>query len=683
MPTYRELVQRRYRLARRVLTITLAGLGGLVVAAMLAPTVRREIVLTRLDASDATTRARALEAALPMARDRARVRRMMLDTLVRLVVSGDEIAQLQTRVAGGWLLREVPPFRDLLERKLDEAHERQFIALARLLHMTGHWDTPDRTTDERLRWLAHRYESDPDHAATVRALGRVGRCDDPRAGQLLDHALNERDAAVRLAVVEEAPAVLGQDATDLLCQALSDDDHAVRARTCQMLATLNGTREARAALRDRLTDVNADVRRAALWTLDRWGAEPDSNVAKIASELLASDPSPTVRAAAAGLVHDNAALVKVLRHNDDVMLRARCVRSLTAPLDEVAADAVLACLRSERKYWVVMAAIRAADRHLREAPSVSSTGFADQGMRDALLARLEACLRSDEGDLAAACVEALGASRDEALLPLLRDLAVRYRSHPWVAVTAARAAYKIDPEIGRELLLDLLSLEPDAPRDRVLAELAWLDDTRIDDSLRERLRSTDSRVRGGACLALAIRLRRHGRSDDALLDYVTQRTDPDSPKLETRTPLLGTYLAARIVLVEAEPTLSLMRPSGDDVPEPRPNDAPHHSAEPEPQSQTNDVTRRLLDMMTAGAAPPSTACLALLVARDRTALDAILLDTSRMPPGFDARALLCDDRFGEILTRVMPDAPVPTWTDDPALQAWLTDRLRDWWRVPA
>ncbi len=678
MPTQRQQLRRSSRLARRVLTIALAGLLGLGAAALLAPTLRRHLVVARLDAADPTTRARALEAALPLARVHAHVRYALLDALVGLVDSGDDLSHLQARVAAGWLLRNADPFRELIEHRLDSADPERFVTLATLLHMTGFWDVPARTPDDRLRWLTHRYDTDPDRAATIRALARLGRYVDPRAEQLIERAATDVAPSVRRAAVEHAPVVLGEAALSVLGRCLQDDDPAVRARACLMLSPLQPSPKPQAAVRSLLADPVAAPRRAALWTLGRWPDPDPHRVAPRAAELLASDPSATVRAAAARLARDNDALLAAFAATDDVMVRARCLRSLRPPYDDRITRVLRDVLRNERKYWVVMAAATAA-RPLSAQ------------LQEALLRRLEACLAAGENDLAAICATAWAASRDAALLPLMRDLVTRYRSRPWLAVAGAHAAYRIDRDVGRELLLDLLTLDHAAARDRAVAELAFSgDDPSLPERLRERLRSSDSRLRGAAALALAIHLHTHRRTDAQLLEYLRDRTDPDDPRFESRAPLRGYYLAARLVLTwPAAPPDSIARTPAVAAPSENALSPADHPARSQPSKHRlhessparGRLVPRLVDMMTAGAVPPTTASLALTVVGHPAGLNTILVDASRMPPGFDARTFLCDDRFAEILAELVPGAPLPSRTDDPELQSWLVDRLRDWWRV--
>ena len=95
----------------------------------------------------------------------------------------------------------------------------------------------------------------------------------------------------------------------------------------------------------------------------------------------------------------------------------------------------------------------------------------------------------------------------------------------------------------------------------------------------------------------------------------------------------------------------------------------------------DDVRGALLSLLVEGRISPFSACLSLLAAGDLEGLDAVLLDTTLMPVGFEARALLADERFGWVVACYLPEAPRVDGRDDPALQSWQVDRLREWWRV--
>jgi hypothetical protein len=96
---------------------------------------------------------------------------------------------------------------------------------------------------------------------------------------------------------------------------------------------------------------------------------------------------------------------------------------------------------------------------------------------------------------------------------------------------------------------------------------------------------------------------------------------------------------------------------------------------------SDSVLPQIQSLMAADQLPPIAACLSMLAVGNPTCLDALLLDNTLMPGGFDVRAFLCDERFGEAAGPFLPEAPVVDWRADPDWQAWQIDRLRDWWRV--
>jgi len=638
----RGQLDRTYRPARRLFSIAVTALAAVVVGMVVWPAARTRYYSARIDSDDPAVRARALEAVLPHAATDESLQRRLLEVLTALARSDDGVGPAQARAAAGWLFRNVPAFTHLAESRLAAAGEDTFGDLVRLMILGGRWDAASRSADQRARWLIHRYRTTQgiDRADVVRDTAKPGRAAARQLRPILGSALSDPDGHVRKAAVESVAILLDQDATDLLIRAADDAEPANRRAAVLMLAAVNARPRAFPVVTLRLSDPDPGVRQAAAWataSLSR-GTQLPPTVRQRLVQMLTKDPSELVRAMAAVAARGNDHLIERFEHSQDVAVRARCLRSLRPPLSQDHWDAILTALRSERGYWVVTAAAAAVGR-------CAPQPFPPR-IREVLLRRLEQALQQDEDGLAAVCLCSLGRSQDRSVMGLLRDITTRLSSRPWVALAASRAAAGIDPAEGVRSLVSMLESRNDAVRVLAAVELAQLPDShRPRAELHRALRSPDEFLRSGAVLALALIGDRTAGPEVDLPEYLRQRTDPTSPHLETRLPLRAYYLAARFMMGDA--------------------------------SVRTDVRT----LMARGQLPPAAACLALLTAKDPSGLDGPLLDNTRMPPGFDARTFLCDDRFGDILAGILPRAPHVDWRSDPDLQTWQIDRLRAWWRV--
>ncbi len=616
--------------------------AAVVVGLVVLPMLRTQYYAARIDSDDPAVRAKALEAVLPEAAGSESLRRRLLVALTDLAHADDGVGPLQARVAAGWLFRNVPSFAELAEARLAGADEASFARLARLMIIGGRWDVPSRPVEQRARWEIRRYRTGQgrDRAHAVRGMADLGRAAAASLRPVLEQALSDPSAEVRRTAVESTAVVLGVGATALLDAATRDAAPANRREAVLMLAAIGPTGPGAEVIARRLADPDASVRVAAAWALGRVTPVPSSTqpAARLLVELLEQDPSAGVRAMAARAVRDRRCLIRHLAERDDVTLRARCLGALRPPLDQRTWEVLTKLVRQERKYWVAAAAVAAAERCAAET--------SPRGVGEALLARLEQSLQSGEDDLAEACLDALGAVGDPSTMDLLGDVATSLKGRPWVALAASRAAAKIDPVRGVPLLLGMLETRQSSVHDLAVLALARLPaERRPVRELRAALRSPNGPRRTGAVLALA--LIHHGTRtpDDALLGYLRHRTDPSSREFELRLPRRGYYLCGQRLL-------------GDDA-----------------------VRTELLSLLAGGGLPPSAVCLSLLAAGDGEGLDAVLLDTTLMPPGFEARAFLADERFGRVVACYLPEAPRVDGRDDPTLQTWQLDRLREWWRV--
>ena len=642
MVTKRGQVDRTYRPARRLFSIAVTALAAVVVGMVVWPAARTHYYSARIDSDDPAVRARALEAVLPHAATDESLQRRLLEALTTLARSDDGIGPAQARAAAGWLFRNAPPFTQLAESRLAAAGDDAFPDLVKLMILGGRWDAASRSADQRARWLIHRYGTTQgiDRADVVRDMSEPGRAVARQLRPVLESALADPDHRVRKAAVESVAILLCQDAIDLLVRAADDVEPANRRATVLMLAAVKAGPRALPTVTQRLSDPEPAVRQAAAWAAAALSAEtqlPPTSRQRLV-EMLAKDRSDRVRAMTAVAVRDNDRLIEHFHRSQDIAARARCLRSLRPPLSQDHWDVVLGVLESGRKYWVVAAAAAAVGRC---APQPIPPRF-----RQGLLRRLEQALQQNEDGLAAACLRSLGRSGDRSVMGLLRDVTTKLSSRPWAALAAARAAARIDPAEGMRSLVSMLECPNDAVRDLAAFELARLPEShRPRAELHRALHSPNEPLRSGAVFALALIGDRAAGPEVDVLEYVRQRTDPASQYLETRLPLRAYYLAGRFMMGDA--------------------------------SVRTDVRT----LMASGQLPPTAACLALMTVNDPSGLDGPLLDNTLMPPGFAARTFLCDDRFGDVLADVLPDAPHVDWRADPDLQAWQIDRLRAWWRV--
>jgi len=640
------------------LSIALTALAAVIAGMVVWPAAQKHYHAARIDSDDPAVRARALEAVLPRAATDASLRDRLLGVLTHLARADDGIGPLQARVAAAWLFQNVPAFTELAERRLDPADDDAFADLARLMILGGRWDVASRSVVQQARWLTHRYRTTAgdDRADVVRSMAALGRAAAPSLGSILEQALSDPAGQVRHAAIASTAIVLGPTSTELLIAAANDREPTNRRAAILMLVATTTEQAGWQTMVRGLSDADAAVREAGAWAASRRTdlERTDPHVHQRLIEMLDQDPSKRVRAMAGLAVRDNQCLIDHLQRSKQVAVRARCCASLRPSLARAHWDVLLGTVESERKYWVAVAAVTAAGRCVRSTTTQDAASRASQPvpnpvrqrLQRALVTRLEQALQHGEDDLAAACVGSLGALASPTVIALLQKVATELADRPWVAFAASQALARVEPTQGGALLIQMLDSRHEAVRALAAFELTRLPKpARPWTRLREARRSRDPIRRGGAVLALALMRHRAREPDAELLEYLRQRTDPNDKSFETRLPLRGYYLCGRLLLGDA-------------------------SALPDLQS-----------LMAADRLSSVAACLTMLAVGNKAGLDGPLLDHTSMPRAFDARALLCDDRFGEVLVHHLPDAPTIDWRFDPELQAWQIDRLREWWRV--
>ncbi|MBN1344807.1 MAG: HEAT repeat domain-containing protein [Phycisphaerae bacterium] len=642
MPDLKTQTARVYGAGRRILTITLTIVAAVLVGVWLSPIAAKHYYATRLDTDNATQRARALEAVLPYARSDESIRRRLLDVLATLAASDDDVATLQAKVAAAWLFQHVPDFTNLVETRLETSDDQTFPRLARLTIRAGRWDAPARPLQQRIRWLTHRFHNTngQDRADVVAAMSELGPTAATQLRDPLTQAVSDQPAEVRAAAIQSVAIILGTSGADLLARAITDDHPDNRRLAVLLLAAIGPTDHIAPALRIVLHDKDERVRLAAAWAASRLERSPKVTDACLShvNDLLTRDHKQPVRAMAALAVRDHSLLIDQIRTSQNVPTRARCLRSLRPPLTGDDLQTLAEIINHEPKYWVVTAALFAASRP-NDQPACGT-------LRDPILSRLQRALQAEDDDLAAACLDALSAVGDKTTVTLLADVATKLTKRPWVALAASRALTRIDPEQGPPLLVRLLESPAPGVQGLTAFELARLPASALPRAeLDAAARSPNESLRAGAILALALNSYLAQQKDEQRLAWLTERTSPESRLFEARLPLRGHYLCGQLLLGDAT------------------------------------ALPRIESLLAAGALPPATACLAMLVTRSRTALDDALIDESRMPPACDPRDLLVDQRFGEIISAVLPDAPPVDCQMDPDLQRWQIDRLRDWWRI--
>lgn len=611
--------------ASLVIMIALCGLLGGVIA---WPIVRTAYYGRLARSPDETTRLNALNILSGLSLRDPDAAAVWMDAALReQAVGSPETRALVDRMAV-WALERSDTVQSVAMHRLSDADNTAFLVVSEWLSRSGDWNPPRvgwrfLVRRERLRFAN---PDPPTRQAALRKTADYGRPAGPFLGEVVESAMADPDELVRLEAVRAAARCLEDDAlTHFMAGGYVDASDDVR-REAVLFASARGlalpanllsdpaalVREAAAwafgskvaptpaLVRLVLEDADPGVRAMAVWAIGRQPSPPDAAPAALIGAAQSADPLLASRVLVAGGRQGWADVVEQVLAGDPL------------PADEAGPAALYALGRCS---------------DLDAAASVQDV--------------LETGLDSGNGALVAAACEALAALGDRSAAPLLHDLAFEETDQPMVQYAAAASALALDPAVGAEALLHLLDHPSDVIRDLAALRLAAATDPPVA-ALSALLVQGNERSRASAALTLAFA----GRADLAiegrpLQEWLADRTDPKSNRLEDRWKPHGYYLCARLVL-------------------------------------GNRSVRDALDPFIRNANFPRVGLYAaLLHAGDTLPMDLLLTRPGRL----DVESFLRDARFIEVIRRYHPEAPTFDWFEDEPLRRWQTDRLREYWRV--
>ena len=290
------------------------------------------------------------------------------------------------------------------------------------------------------------------------------------------------------------------------------------------------------------------------------------------------------------------------------------------------------------------------DARLQAMAHVENLGEISDAAKSRLIAALKKAvdegLSMGNGGLAGGALEAIAALGDRRFVPVMVDAAAGFVDQPMLRFMAARAASRLDAEVGGQALMNLFGQESDVVRDLAAVSLSRLNHPAVLAGLTLELYSTELEARGPAALALALRndpdliVR-----DMTLSELLTKRTTllKDNPLAEPEWKPRGYYLCSRLIL-------------GD------------------------DSVRSELDVFEMNEHFPRIAVyIALLHSGDTSPLDMILGRGAY--PDQQRMEFLRDMRFAEIIAAYVPDAPRVAWSDSPPQRQAQVKTLARWWSM--
>lgn len=607
--------------------IALCGLLGGVIA---WPIVRTAYYARLARSPDETTRLNALNILSSLILRDADASAVWIDAALReQTVGTPETRALVDRMAI-WAMERSDTVRSVAMDRLSEADDAAFVLLSEWLSRSGAWRPPHvgwsfLVRRERLRLGSTEAAT---RQAALRKLADYGRPAGSLMDEVFESALADPVELVRLEAVRAAARCLEDDAlTRLLSAGYADSSGDVR-REAVLFASARG----RALPPELLSDPATPVREAAAWAFG-WRPVPAAAPALVC--LVSEDDDPGVRAMAVWAIGHQpgppdaapAALVEAVKSADPVLtsrvLVAAGRRGWADVVEQVLAGGPIPAGEAEP------AALYAIGRcaELDAAASVQDV--------------LEAGLESGNGAVVAAASEALAVLGDRSVLPLMHDIALEETDQPMVQYAAAASALALDPAVGADALLHLLDHPSDVICDLAALRLAAAADPPVA-ALSALLVQGNERSRASAALALAFA----GRADVAvegrpLKEWLADRTDPNSDRLEDQWKPHGYYLCARLVLGDRS-------------------------------------VRDALDPFIRNANFPRIGLYAaLLHTGDTLPMDLLLTRPGRL----DVESFLRNARFIDIIRRYHPEAPTFDWFEDEPLRRWQIDRLREYWRV--
>jgi HEAT repeat protein len=383
--------------------------------------------------------------------------------------------------------------------------------------------------------------SDPNADVRLAAAEVAGRIQADRLGARLSAWLSDPDSRIRLAAAETLAVRPDQNALGALSRASSDADQGVRAAVARALGA-SGSADAVVPLLGRLDDPVPEVRRHVVLSLGRL-RDPRAVIPLLAK---VEDSSGVVRRAVArslGALGDAravGALVLVLRDSDE-SVRVAALDAVGRLGDPSAVSSVIAVL-SDAKQEVRAAAVRALGRlGTTEATAAVVAELSRPGAdveqliaalahgRERAVASLRACVDARGGYRAAdGCVLSLGSLGDASDVPRIRRALERAEVSPRAALTAfgmlgsADALPTVlehlentDASVRRAALLSLVPLlDPERPDGRAVDPLVR--------ALRARGRSPGER----SSVLILLGRTRAARAAIVLADVAKNATDP-------------------------------------------------------------------------------------------------------------------------------------------------------------
>ncbi|MBN1513169.1 MAG: HEAT repeat domain-containing protein, partial [Phycisphaerae bacterium] len=511
--------------------------------------------------------------------------------------------------------------------RLPEADNVAFLVLSDWLSRAGTWRSPRvewslLVRRERLRLANADAQT---RISAVQKLADYGRPANPHLDGVFESIASDADESVRQhAMLAAACCLEDKPLTIFLSTGYADSSAGVRRE-----AVLSASARGLAVPASLLSDPAASVREAAAWTL---GWRPTAEASPALIHLVAGENDPLARAMAVWAIGcqptppdgASAALIEAAKSGDPVLTSRVFVAAgrqrWAEVVEQILAGGPVPVGDAEP------AAVYALGRCPELDPAVFVQGVLESGWD------------SGNGALITAACEALAVLGDRSVLPLMHDLAFEETDQPMVQYVAAASALALDPAVGAEALLHLLDHPSDVICDLAALRLAAATDPPVA-ALAELLVQGDERSRASAALALAFA----GRADLAvegrpLREWLADRTDPKSDRLEDQWKPHGYYLCARLVLGDRS-------------------------------------VRDALDPFIRNASFPRIGLYAaLLHAGDTLPMDLLLTRSGRL----DVESFLRDARFIEIIRRHYPEAPTFDWFEDEPIRRWQTDRLREY-----
>ncbi len=418
-------------LQRRILTGLLVALAAMILGFVSFPVARRHYYLSQLDNPQPVRRAKALNVLTRLAVKEADLCDQIEAAFVAGFKEGNDQMDLALVPLASWAVQKVPSFRDRFLVGLDTNDDAVFRGLAAALREAGYWSEDHITLEYRCRRLALRCEvADAEQrAVAVLALAQIGPAAERHLIRVLLANLKHGDPTVRLAAVEAISICLPRSRTQLLREASTDYNLAVRNEA-----------DARLKLLRSRTPPPAQ--------------EPPVEVARVIESLRSGDYDARLQAMARvgylGEISDDekSHLVTELKEIVDQGLSTGNGGLAGGALEAIAA-------LGDRRYVPVMLDVAA--------------GFSDQPMLRLMAARAASRLDAEAGGQA--LINLFGQESD-----VVRDLAaitLCRLEHPAVLEGLKSELYSTELEVrGPAALALALRNDPDlAVRDRTLIEL--------------------------------------------------------------------------------------------------------------------------------------------------------------------------------------------------------------------